>query len=128
MNQRWFEVFAAYKIWRKKTQITGLVKNCSRMFLKRCIGLVYWTIKVQKWAQRFCSIENSEIYGSWNWNYKSKFGCNHTLHNDCHIAKEILFKSTCKSFALVANQSIMEGGCQVQCERVLSITQQTCNL
>lgn len=55
MNQRRFEVFAAYEIRRKKKQHTGLVKNCSRIFLKRSIALVYWTIKVQKWAQRFAA-------------------------------------------------------------------------
>lgn len=119
MNQRCFEVLAAYEIRGKKT----LVKNCSRMH--RLGVLNYKSAKV---SSEIFSIENGGIYGSWNWNYKSKFGCNHTLHNDCRIAKEILFKSTCKSFALVAHQSITEGGCQVQCERVRGITQQTSDL
>lgn len=126
MNQRCFEVLAAYEIRRKKTHRTcqKLLKNISKK-MHRFGVLNYKSAKV---SSEICSIENGGIYGSWNWNYKSKFGCNHTLHNDCRIAKEILFKSTCKSFALVAHQSITEGGCQVQCERVWSITQQTSDL
>lgn len=117
MNQRCFEILAAYEIRRKKkTNRTcqKLLKNISKK-MHRFGVLNYKSAKV---SSEICSIENGGIYGSWNWNYKSKFGCNHTLHNDCRIAKEILFKSTCKSFALVAHQSITEGGCQVQCDRV----------
>lgn len=114
MNQRCFEVLAAYEIRGEKNTCQKLLKNISKK-MHRLGVLNYKSAKV---SSEICSIENGGIYGSWNWNYKSKFGCNHTLHNDCRIAKEILFKSTCKSFALVAHQSITEGGCQVQCDRV----------
>lgn len=124
MNQRCFEVLAAYEIRGKKNTCQKLLKN----FSKKMHRLGVLNYKSAKVSSEICSIENGGIYGSWNWNYKSKFGCNHTLNNDCRIAKEILFKSTCKSFSLVAHQSITEGGCQVQCERVWSITQQTSDL
>lgn len=40
MNKCCFEILVVYEIRRKK-KLIGFVKNCLRIFLNRCIGLVY---------------------------------------------------------------------------------------
>lgn len=65
MNQRCFDVLAAYEIRRKKTThrtCQKLLKNISKK-MHRFGVLNYKSAKV---SSEICSIENGGIYGSWN--------------------------------------------------------------